>query len=110
MQYWTVDRVTPALAVGRGWCAPQLAVASQPSAQRIVGRGPRKLLFGRDPASTTIKRAATLFGRSPKSVLTAASQLAPNRTRRTTPTRTPRIKTTLTAAAMILARTARPAR
>src|ERR671914_679939 len=49
IQYWTVDRVTPALAVGRGWCAPQLAVASQPSEQRIVGRGPRKLFFGRDP-------------------------------------------------------------
>src|SRR5205823_1099320 len=47
--YWAVDRVTPALAVGWGWCAPQLAVAAQPSEQRIVGRGRRKLLFGRDP-------------------------------------------------------------
>lgn len=42
--------------------------------------------------------------------LTATSQLAPNRTRRTNPTRTPRIKTTLIAAAMMLARTARTAR
>jgi len=49
MQYWAMDRVTPALAVGWGWYAPQLAVAAQPSEQRIVGRGRRKLLFGRDP-------------------------------------------------------------
>src|SRR5918992_4033332 len=49
MHYRAMDRVTPALAVGRGWCAPQVAVASQPSEQRIVGRGPRKLLCGRDP-------------------------------------------------------------
>jgi len=56
------------------------------------------------------KRAVALSGKAPKSLLTAAAQLAPNRTHRTTPTRTPRIKTTLTAAATMLARTARPAR
>src|SRR5918992_1053494 len=58
------------------------------------------------PASTTIKCAALLRGNSANSLLTAASQLTPNRTRRTNPMRTPRIKTTLTAAAIILARTA----
>ena len=49
MQYRAVDRVTPALAIGREWRTPHLAVASQPSDQHILGRGCRKLLFGRDP-------------------------------------------------------------
>src|ERR671931_47076 len=49
MQYRAMNRVTPPLAIRRGWCTPQFAVTSQPSEQRLVGRGRRKLLFGRDP-------------------------------------------------------------
>lgn len=62
------------------------------------------------PASTLNRRLPALAGRSQKRAATASSQPLPNRVRRTRPTRTPPISTTLVKAATMWARTARRAR
>src|SRR4029450_10774563 len=110
MQHRAVHRATPGFACRWGGAQRSLTLMRKRPSRASCAVAAANCSWVAMPASTTSSRLPWTGGKSSNTRATASAQLAPKRVRRTRPTRTPSIITTVVRAATRLARTARPAR